>query len=304
MAENSIPLPPDLRTELETVAEFLGWAEAGSPEWDAFREGRIGGSEVAAIAGESKYESAYSLWAKKLSKIPSNREDNEPMYWGRALEPVIIDRFERDHAELTIYRDVGTWANKQHPHMLANPDALYRTADGELGVIEVKTARFADDWAEGVPRYYETQVQWYLATLGLNEAYVIVLISGSDYREYTIEADKTWQDYDQERVAEFMHCLERDEKPAWDGSEATLQTVRKQHPDIDSEASVELGDLGVYYANALAKLDDAKAEARMHESAVLDAMGKAKTALIYDQPMFIRTARGQGAPFIIRKRGQ
>lgn len=304
MVDKSITRKTELFVQLSDVATYLGHAEAGSPEWDSFREGRIGGSEVAAIAGESKYESAYSLWAKKLGKIPSDRSDNEPMYWGRALEPVIIDRFAAEHPEFKMFRDVGTWANKDKPFMLTNPDAIFQEPSGAYGVLEIKTARFADDWAEGVPRYYATQVQWYLATLDLEVAYVAVLIAGQDYREYEITRDRTWHEYDLERVEKFLKCLEEDVRPEWDGSESTLQTVRKQHPDIDAEAEVELGDLGVHYSNALDRLEAAKAEARTFESAVLDAMGKAKTALIYDQPMFIRTARGNGNPFIIRKRGK
>lgn len=288
----------------KVTARHIGSAVAGSPEWHQLRKNRIGGSEVGAIAGESKYESAYSLWAKKLELIPTDNSDNEAMYWGRSLEPVIIDRFERDHPELKLYRDVGTWVNNQYDFMLANPDAIYEKANGELGVLEIKTARFADDWDKGVPRYYETQVQWYLNTLGLSEAYVAVLISGSDYREFVIEADRIWQQHDLDRVTEFLSCIETQTKPDWDGSEATLQAVRASHPDIDADAEVELGDLGVFYFNALERLEEAKAEARSYEAAVLDAMGKARTALIYDRPAYIRVARNGGKPFLTKKKGQ
>ena len=296
MAENSIAE--------KVSATLIGNAEAGSPEWLKMREGRIGGSEVGAIAGESKYESAYSLWAKKLGLIPTNNSDNESMYWGRSLEPVIINRFEADHPELKIYRDCGTWVNLDQDWMLANPDAIYEKADGTLGVLEIKTARFADDWDKGVPRYYATQVQWYMATLGLYEARVAVLISGSDYREYELLADPTWQYYDYERVVEFRKCLAIGEKPAWDGSEATVQAVRSQHPDIDPELSVELGDLGIQYFGALQDLEAAQKVVRTCEAAVLDAMGKARTALIYDTPSYIRVARNGGKPYLTKKKGQ
>lgn len=286
------------------AARHIGNAEAGSPEWLAMREGRIGGSEVGAIAGESKYESAYSLWAKKLGLIPTNNSDNEAMYWGRSLEPNIINRFEADHPELKIYRDCGTWVNLDQDWMLANPDAIYEKADGTLGVLEIKTARFADDWDQGVPRYYATQVQWYMATLGLYETRVAVLISGSDYREYELLADPTWQYYDYERVVEFRKCLATGEKPAWDGSEATVQAIRSQHPDIDPDLAVELGDLGIQYFGALNDLEAAKKEALKIEAAVLDAMGKARTALIYDTPSYIRVARNGGKPYLTKKKGQ
>lgn len=302
MADKSVAL--STLDRLNAVATRLGHAEPGTPEWDEFRRGRIGGSEVGAIAGESKYESAYSLWAKKLELIPDNREDNEPMYWGRMLEPVIINRFQEEHPELLVTTGVGTWVNKQNDFMLANPDAIYEREDGTVGVLEIKTARFGDDWNAGVPRYYQTQVQWYMATLGLQEAYVAVLIAGSDYREFVMEADPMWQSYDLDRVRKFLECLENKKRPEWDGSESTLQTVRTQHPEIDPEQSVELGDLGVLYYNSLTKLEEAKVESRAFESAVLDAMEKARTGLIYDEPVFIRAARNGGKPYLTKKRGK
>jgi putative phage-type endonuclease len=296
MAENSIAE--------KVSATLIGNAEAGSPEWLKMREGRIGGSEVGAIAGESKYESAYSLWAKKLGLIPTNNSDNEAMYWGRSLEPVIINRFEADHPELKIYRDVGTWVNNNHDFMLANPDAIYEKTNGELGILEIKTARFADDWEKGVPRYYATQVQWYMATMGLFEARVAVLIAGSDYREFLVEADPIWQHYDFERVQIFRQCLATGQKPEWDGSEATVQAVRASHPDIDPDLAVELGDLGIQYFGATQAVEEATKELRKAEAAVLDAMGKARTALIYDTPSYIRVARNGGKPYLTKKKGQ
>ena len=290
------------------TARHLGHAQPGSREWDLFRRDRLGGSEIAAIAGESKYESAYSLWAKRLDLIPSQIPDNEPMYWGRELEPVVINRFERDNPGYTIYRDVGTWVNKKHDFMLANPDALYLTDKGELQVLEIKTARFEDDWgrsgtgADGVPKYYLTQVQWYLATLGLQTATLAVLISGSDYRTYEVEADSMWQDYDFERAVEFLSCLETKTKPAWDGAEATLQAVRLQHPSIDLDAEVELGDLGMHYFLELDKLEEQKKLVTDLQARVLDAMGNARTGIVHDIPALIRTARNGGTPYLTKKK--
>lgn len=304
MAEESIAPNHPVFELLSQRAQFLGCAEPGSPEWDAFRKDRIGGSEVGAIAGESKYESAYSLWAKKLSLIPEERSENEAMYWGRHLEPVVIDRFERDHPEFEIHRNVGTWVNHKLPFMLANPDAVFTMPDGGLGILEIKTARFPDDWAEGVPRYYQTQVQWYLRCFDLQYAVVAVLIGGSDYREYEMWADKTWQQYDLEMVEQFLNHLDAQTKPDWDGSESTLQAVRAQHPDIDMDQSVELGDLGIYYFNAVERMNEAITEAKKYEAAVLDGMGRARTGLIYDVPTYLRVARNGGKPFLQKKKGQ
>jgi putative phage-type endonuclease len=224
--------------EIQNVAEatWVGSFTPEDPEWHELRSSRIGGSEVGAIVGASKYESAYSLWAKKLGLIPSEVADNDFMYWGRALEPVVIDRFAKDHPELQVFRDMGTWVHKERDYHLANPDAIYQKSDGSYGVLEIKTARYSDDWQDGVPQYYMTQVQWYLSCFGFGEAYVAVLFAGSEYREFAIKAEPMWQESDLEKVHDFLECVKQERKPTWDGAEATVMAVRQQHPDIDPKS--------------------------------------------------------------------
>lgn len=288
----------------EKSAVNLGNYNPDDPAWAELRKNRIGGSEVGAIAGESRYESAYSLWAKKLGLIPDEREENEAMYWGRALESVIARRFAQEHPELELFTELGSWANREHDFMFASPDGAYVKTDGTIGILEIKTARYQDDWATGVPKYYLTQVQWYMRCFNVTEAYVAVLFSGSDYREYAVQADNMWQQYDLSMVQEFMKALETKQRPAWDGSEATVTAVRKLHPDIETNAEYDLEDLGMHYELALDKLEEHKSEVNKLQSMVLDAMGKAKTGLVYGIPKFIRTSRNGGTPYLTRKKAK
>ena len=217
-------------------------------EWLKVREGGIGGSEVATICGLNKWESPYTLWAKKMHLVESpDISDREPIEWGNRLEPVIIDKFEDMHPELNLVRDVGTYQHKERPWQRANPDALYWYFDEDnvvrYGVLEIKTAQFEDDWTDGVPRYYVTQVQWYLQTLGLGEATLAVLFHGNKYREFPILANKLEQDVNMERVLLFCEYLEHGTAPDFDGADSTYETVRNMHPNIDPSKSVELEDL-------------------------------------------------------------
>jgi putative phage-type endonuclease len=298
LTKNRIP-------EMATLgnAKYLGSWESSDPAWHEARSGRIGGSEVGAIVGASKYESAYSLWAKKLGLIDSEVAENEFMYWGKALEPVVIDRFAQEHPELTVLRDMGTWVSLTNQQYLANPDAVLQNANGEYGILEIKTARYSDDWANGVPQYYVTQVQWYLAVFGFSYAYVAVLFAGSEYREYEVKADQFWQESDQIKVQDFLDCVRNESKPEWDGSEATVKAVRQQHPEIEASIAVEIGELGLHYSSALDALEEAKQKTNELQSRVLDAMGSAKTAVIYDTPAFVRSSRQGGIPYLTRKRG-
>ncbi len=284
-------------------ATLLGNYPSNSLEWHAVRSARIGGSEVGAIAGESKYESAYSLWAKKTGRITSEQTTNEFMYWGTALEPVVINRFEIEHPELKIYREAGTWVNDELDFMLANPDAILLDQMGQYGILEIKTARFDDDWREGVPKYYQTQVQWYLRTFGFDYAYLACLFAGSNYQEFTIMADPMWQEHDLEKVNLFLSHVKNDTKPDWDGSEATLAAVRTLNPDVTYDLDVELGQLGAHYLDAVADLAEQKTKVNLFSSQIIDEMGTARIGNVGGEAKLIRQSRAGSKPYLTKKRG-
>lgn len=283
-------------------AVLLGRFESGSQEWLDLRAAGIGGSEVGTICGLNRWESPYTLWAKKTGKISSEIPDNEAMEWGRRLEATILEKFKDEHPELTLIRDPGTWHHKDRPWQIANPDAIYRTADGIHGIIEVKTAQYEDDWNDGPPLSYQAQVQWYLQTFGFSHAYVIVLFHGNKYREYELPANEFEHSVNLEIVETFRSLILEDVAPDFDGAMSTYQTVRALHPEITDE-EVELGDLGVYYQLAELKFKEAEAEMNEMKSRVLDAMGTAKRGLIEGRWVLSRQARGTGTPYLVTKRG-
>lgn len=284
-----------------TGAVLLGNYPSGSREWLDLRKTGIGGSEVAAICGFSKWTSPYTLWCQKTGKVSGEIPMNDAMEWGTRLEPVIIDKFSDNHPELTIHRDVGTWHHPDRRFQVTNPDAIFETEDGELGILEIKTAMYEDDWRDGIPRYYETQVQWYMQTFGLKKAYVAVLFHGNSYQEYEIAANEFAQDIALTKVEEFLAYMEEDIEPDFDGSKSTLETVRSRHPEIDEDAEVEVGDLGIHYVSALTKYNEANSELNLVKSHILKAMGRAKKGLVNDELAFVRQSRSGSTPFLVFK---
>jgi len=281
----------------------VGSFEHGSEEWLAARSLGIGGSEVGTICGLNKWESAYALWAKKTGRISSEIPKSEPMEWGNRLEPVILEKFAEEHPELDVVTGAGTWCHKDRPWQIANPDALLRNREsGKWGVVEVKTAQFEDDWSEGVPRYYETQVQWYLQTLGLDFAVVVALFHGNRYREYDVEASTIAQDSALEQVERFRDHMLHDVEPDYDGSMSTYNAVRAVHPDITND-EVELGYLGERFFLLQERATEANEELTKLKAHILGAMGTAKRGLVHGEWTFTRSARGQGTPFLTIKRG-
>jgi putative phage-type endonuclease len=120
------------------TAELVGHFEHGLPEWHQARMGGIGGSEIAAVLGLSKWESHFSLWHRKQTLIP-DRPDNPDTEWGTRLEPVILQAFADRHPELVVDTRPGTWRNTDRPWQIANPDALAGPADPPPGSGRVRT---------------------------------------------------------------------------------------------------------------------------------------------------------------------
>jgi len=291
-----------------TLPETLGLAtrignfEPQSPEWHELRATGIGGSDIAAICQTSPWTSPFALWAKKTGRIEDTVGASEAAEWGNILEPVILDQFEK-RTGLKLHRNVGTWANKDNPWQLANPDAIWE-ADGKFGIVEVKTSRYEDDWANGVPEYYKTQVNWYDQTFGFNNTiYVVALFSGSKFKVYEIQPDKFEQETNFAEVVKFRTYLELDKQPDFDGALSTYETVRALHPDIEPDAEVELGDLWVHTSNALEAEKKASAKALEMKSRVLDALGKAKKGTYEGSVVVSRQSRMGGSPYLQIKKG-
>lgn len=285
-------------------AKYLGKFENHSEEWHAVRAGGIGGSEVSTIVGVNPWESPFGLWAKKTGKIPESFEPNEAMEWGTRLEDVIMDKFIESHPEIYVTKSPGTFCHKDRDWQITNPDGLgYNAHTGEDFIIEIKTARYEDDWLNGVPAYYKTQVQWYLQTFGYKKAYVAVLFSGSKYREFLLEADEFEQQVNLMKATEFRKFILEDRQPDFDGAMATYETIRKLHPNIDPDGEEELGDLGIHYFNALSDFEAAQSHLNEMKSRVLDAMGNARKGLIDGAWKLTRQAHKTAAPFLVVKKG-
>lgn len=285
----------------------LGVFESNSPEWHELRGGNnIGGSEVSTICGVNPWESPFSLWAKKTGRISSDIAKTEAMEWGNRLESVILQKFIEENVHLDIVPSPGTYRHADRDWQIANPDAIgFDKSTGEAVIVEIKTARYEDDWANGVPVYYRTQVQWYLQTFGFSQAYVAVLFGGSKYRVFDVPADLFEQDANLGKVIEFREqFLLPDAQPDFDGALATYETVRELHPEIDPELpDVELAELGTSYVLAVEKFNAAESELNEMKSRVLDAMGQAKRGLVDSTPIVSRQARGSGKPYLVNKRG-
>lgn len=160
-------------------------------EWLEWRRSGIGGSDVAAICGLSRYKSALEVYLDKIGEIPPIA-DNPKMKAGRILEPVVADWFEEETG-IRVQKQNYIFQHKDHPCMLANID---RWVPGENAGLEIKnTGEYSrNHWFEGntevIPTEYQLQANHYMAVTGADKWYVAVLIGGWDFQWRVIERDE------------------------------------------------------------------------------------------------------------------
>lgn len=231
-----------------TERHFDGTPEEVNAQWVESRKHGIGGSDVAAIMGLNNYTSPYEVWLVKTGQMePPDLSGKQAVEWGNRLEDVVAQKFAEAHPELKVELKEATLVSKERPWAFANLDRLLTDADGEHGILEVKTvgAFRASDWDDGVPTYYLTQVAHYMSVTGFDWAYFAVLIGGQEYREYYVERDDEDIKAVNEYVDEFWHTnVEGNVPPALIGSSGEAEALFAGSSSDDGEFAYALdGDL-------------------------------------------------------------
>lgn len=274
----SAPAPP--------AGILLGTFTPGTTEWDEARAGLcITATEIAAVIGLSPWQSRFSLWHKKAGLPSPPFEPNPAMEWGIRLEDAIASKYADEHPELTI-TTTGTWRHRDREWQRATPD---RIADDRL--LEVKTSPMGDGWDDGVPVYYQCQIQWQMDVLGYQRTDVAVLVSGHDYREYTVEYDPADAALMREHAADFLDSVHRGERPDIDGHSATYQAIRhlpEGLDDTDVEITTALRDR---FHTAQDTYWAAEDELTTCKGLLLDAIGTGHRAVCERQRVATRTVR-------------
>lgn len=174
--------------------------------WLESRRLGIGGSDVAAILGLSKYKSPYELWLDKTARIPVDNSASEASYWGTTLEDIVAKEYATrngvkvQRVNKTLVHPQFTWARANIDRAIINPiiSGNVRIKDGKLttdSILECKTANqylaklWGDEQSESIPDYYLTQCQWYMGITGTLHCGLGVLIGGQRFRSYQIAFD-------------------------------------------------------------------------------------------------------------------
>lgn len=196
-----------------------------TPEWHAARLHGIGSSDAPIVTGDSPWGDLLTLFAVKSGIIDPPNIDTPATRWGIRLEDVVAEWWMESQGK-KVRRANQLLQHSDLPWMLASLD---RRVVGESALLEIKTARFADDqWGPAgtaeIPAHYLIQVQHQLAVTGLAMAYVAVLFAGSDPRPYEVPRNDGLIGDLIELERDFWECVQNGTPPD--------ALMRKQAPVI------------------------------------------------------------------------
>lgn len=154
------------------------------------RRSIIGGSDIAAIMGRSRWRSPLRVWAEKTGRIePTDLSDVERVEIGRDLEDYVATKFAQKTG-YKVRRDNRTFTHPSHEFMVGHID---RRVVGEEAILECKTtsAYNEKEWLDTkMPVEYVLQVMWYLGLAKAATGYAACLIGGQKFEWKQIEFDK------------------------------------------------------------------------------------------------------------------
>lgn len=205
-----------------------------TPEWLDARRDVIGSSDIPVVTGSSPYRtSLFSLWAYKTRLAEPEMPDatTQELYdLGHALEPVIAARYTQITGR-QVRRARRMLVDRKRIWMGASLDFV-SAQKGDRRIVEIKWApfrRWAHDGPEPVPAHVQDQVQWQLDVSGYDAADVAVM-SGAHVETYGVEPSAAYQDNLRFLGRDFWDSVERQERPALDGSDETRGVILQLHP--------------------------------------------------------------------------
>lgn len=271
--------------------------EPGTREWLRL----LTASKIAAVVGTSPYQSRFSLWHLMKGNLDMDEGDKPEYTVGHVLENALIEWAYQQLAKPVALIYQPFFVHPDNDRFAATPDAGLEY-ENRLELIEAKTARYADDWRDGVPVGYYDQVQWQLFVSGAVRVHVAALVA-MELKFFTVERDEERIQYLALEGGKFLADLDADKTPSiTDGSTSTYLAVRELHPDINGERIELDGDDAKAFCAAVHDSKRAEEHLTKWKALITESMDQAKTATFNGHVLAHRQARGQGTPYIVAAR--
>ena len=271
-------------------------------DFTANRSKYLGGSDIGAILGFSKYRSAVDVWLEKTGRI-MNEVVNLPVRFGSFAEEFVASEYAAQTRNLLVHSQAGV-IHPQYPFMVGHIDRYVfegtNDVDGTLfnsdgscaasHLLECKTASpfNQSDWGElgtdEVPMSYLVQCLWYLAITNLERCDVAVLFGNSDFRIYEVYRDTELEDLIIAKAASFWQDYVLADTPPPAQCEADYQQLfKKEVTGKTVEANSQICQLTSRLQLLNNEIKSKELEISEIKQTIMGKMGEAEVLTYQDQ---------------------
>ena len=245
----------------------------------------IGGSDIGAILGLSRFRSPLQTWMEKTGR-EAGKSDSLALRFGSFAEEFVASEYSRSTGMKLLY-DESAFIHPEHSMFCAHIDRLVM-GDGlnslPTKILECKTANsFSQgDWgivgSDEVPLSYLCQVAWYQAITGIEQADLAVLFGNSDFRIYEIARDKELEQMIIQKALFFWNEYILKDIPPPVQSEADCHTLfSKGDPSKSVEAKAEIIELTKRLQILNSEIDSREIEGSHIKQSIMSEIGEAET---------------------------
>lgn len=176
----------------------------------------IGGSDLPAILGLSRWKSPSTLWEEKKGLAPAQKP-LEHLAWGHRLEPIILDVAQERIGAPILSRN-AIFQHPEMPNFCTEVDGLIKG----IVPIDAKTSASRGSWGDegtdDVPYEYLIQVTWQIGIMReagskVDHGKIAALICGSSLKIFEVEFDNKLFSHLLDAAQLFWTSLQRDQKP-------------------------------------------------------------------------------------------
>ena len=253
----------------------------------------IGGSDIGAILGVSRFRSPLDVWMEKTGKS-TKKIDSLPLRFGSFAEEFVASEYARA-TQSQLLHDESIHIHPTHSYMSAHIDRFVLSKDSNLPptrILECKTANpfSTGDWGEAgsdqVPMPYLCQCIWYMAITEIEKTDLAVLFGNSDFRIYEITRDLELEELILERARAFWsnYVIKNIAPPV--SSEADCLSLFSRG---NSQKTIQATDQILAHAQRLhhlnAEIEVREIEISNIKQTIMQTMGEAELLSYQDQTL-------------------
>ena len=267
-------------------------------DFTANRTKYLGGSDIGAILGFSKYHTALDVWLEKTGRIV-NKVDNLPVRFGSFAESFVASEYASQTGFALAHSEAGV-IHPTYPFMVGHIDRFVFSssldstiesetlfnADGSCAAIHLLECKTASpfnqsDWGDlgtdEVPMSYLVQCLWYLAITNLERCDVAVLFGNSDFRIYEVYRDKELEELIIAKAATFWNDYVQLDNPPPAQCEADYQILfKKEETGKAVEADPTLYELTQQLQLLNSEIKSKELEISQIKQIIMGQMGEAE----------------------------